>query len=131
MTFITIMTTPNQPSIDKTKRGNVALLPFPNSDLLTAKLRPALINQADDLNTELRQVVLAMISSNLSRANHKSRVLIEVNSEQRNESGLLFDSVVMTDNLATVALSRITRIIGGQLKEMKEIDGALRHTLNL
>lgn len=130
MTFITIMTTPNQLLTDKIKRGGIALLPFPNSDLLTAKLRPALIIQADDLNTELTQVVLAMISSNLSRANHKSRVLIKINSKQGKESGLLFDSVVMADNLATVTLSRITRIIG-QLKEMREIDDALRHTLNL
>ncbi len=130
MTFITIMTVPNQLSTDKIKRGNVVLLPFPNSNLQTAKLRPALIIQADELQTGLEQVVLAMISSNLSRANHKSRILIETKTERGKESGLLFDSVVMTDNLATVALSKITRVIG-ELKEMSEVNQALRDTLGL
>ena len=121
---------PNQPSTDKTKRGSVVLLPFPNSNLLTAKLRPALIIQADDLNTGLQQVVLAMISSNLNRANHKSPILIETKTERGKESGLLFDSVLMTDNLAIVSLSKITRIIS-ELSEMSDIDNALRNTLNL
>jgi len=66
----------------------------------------------------------------LSRANHKSRILIEIKIERGKASGLLFDSVVMTDNLATVALSRIMRVIG-ELNETREIDDALRHTLKL
>ncbi len=103
---------------------------FPNSDLRTAKLRPALIIQADDLNTGLEQVVLAMNSSNLNRANHKSRILIETKTEQGKGSGLLFDSVIMTDNLATISLSKITRVIG-ESSEMSEIDNALWNTLNL
>ncbi len=124
------MTTPSQSLTGKIKRGSVVLLPFPNSNLQTAKLRPALIIQADDLDTGLEQIVLAMISSNLSRANHQSRILIETKTEAGKQSGLLFDSVVMTDNLATVALSKITRVIG-ELKETAEIDDALRHTLKL
>lgn len=128
--FITTTIMPNQPSTNKANRGSVALLPFPNSNLLTAKLRPALIIQADELETKLDQVIVAMISSNLSRANHKSRVLIETKTETGKTSGLLFDSVVMTDNLATVAVSKIVRIIG-EVKEMREIDDALRNTLNL
>ena len=128
--FITTTTMPNQPSTNKAKRGSVVLLPFPNSNLLTAKLRPALVVQADELDTKLEQLVIAMISSNLSRADHKSRVLIETKTEAGEASGLLFDSVVMTDNLATVAVSKIVRIIG-ELKEMREIDDALRNTLNL
>jgi len=91
---------------DKIKRGSVVLLPFPNSNLQTAKMRPALIIQAEDLDTGLEQTVLAMISSNLSRAAHPSRILIETKTEAGKQSGLLFGSVVMTDNLATVALSK-------------------------
>ena len=121
---------PNQPLTNKIERGTVVLVPFPNSDLRTTKLRPALIVQADDLNTNLAQIVLVMISSKTIRANHQSRVLIETKTEQGKQSGLLFDSVVMTDNLATVLLTHITRVIG-KLEEMDEIDDALRHTLNL
>ena len=124
------MTTPKQLSTNKIERGVVVLVPFPNSDLQTAKMRPALIIQADDLATNLAQIVLVMVSSNLQRANHKSRVLIETKTEQGRKSGLLFDSVVMTDNLATVLLTNITRVIG-KLENMNEIDEALRNTLNL
>lgn len=116
--------------MNKIERGAVVLVPFPNSDLQTAKLRPALIVQADDLDTGLTQVVLTMISSNLSRANHNSRVLIETNTDQGKKSGLLFDSVVMTDNLATVSLTVVNRVIG-KLENMTEIDNALRYTLDL
>ena len=82
------------------RRGDVVLVLYPNSDLRTAKRRPALVIQADDLDTGLDQVIVAMISSRLFRANHGSRVLITVDSAEGASSGLLSDSVVMTDNCA-------------------------------
>jgi mRNA interferase MazF len=124
------MTTPNQPSTNEVKRGAIVLVPFPNSDLRTAKMRPALIVQADDLNTGLGQVVLAMVSSNLQRANHKSRVLIETKTEAGKKTGLLFDSLVMTDNLATILLTNVSRVIG-EMENMNEVNDALRNTLGL
>src|SRR2546425_6462843 len=51
------------PSTKTCKRADGVLVLFPNSDLRTAKLRPALVVQADNLNTGLPQVVVAMISS--------------------------------------------------------------------
>ena len=38
------------------KRGDVALALFPNSNLTSAKTRPALIVQADNLQTRLSQI---------------------------------------------------------------------------
>lgn len=124
------MTTPSPPSKTAAKRGDIVLVPFPNSDLRTAKLRPALIVQSDNLETGLPQVVLAMISSNLNRVGHKSRVLIKTSTEIGKQSGLLFDSVVMCDNLATVTLNAIIRKVG-HLDGLAEIEDALRHTLGL
>ncbi len=63
----------NLPEMDVTiliKRGDVVRALFPNSNLRTAKRRPALVVQADNLQTGLSQTILAMISSNLNRANH-------------------------------------------------------------
>jgi mRNA interferase MazF len=60
-------TTPRGPGC---RRGDVALVVFPDSNLRTAKLRPVLVVQADDLGTGLSQVIVAMITSNLSRAGH-------------------------------------------------------------
>jgi mRNA interferase MazF len=111
------------------KRGNIVLVIFPNSDLRTAKLRPALVVQADNLQTDLSQVVVAMITSRVFRANHSSRVMVLQATSEGKQSGLLNDSVVMTDNLATIADTEIERVIGSL--PMSEVDVALRHTLGL
>jgi len=112
------------------KRGDVVRVFFPNSDLLTAKRRPALVVQADNLATELPQILLAMISSNLKRANHLSRVFIDLNSSQGKASGLRLDSVIMTDNIVTVLETEIDSILG-RLSDMKAVNNALRHSFGL
>jgi len=111
------------------KRGDVVLVLFPDSNLRTAKPRPALVVQADNLKTGLPQVIVAMITGNLSRAGHPSRLLILLSTTDGKHSGLLTDSVVMCDNLATIAESEIDRVIG--LLPMTNVDVALRHTLAL
>jgi len=51
-----------------------------------------------------------MITSNMARAGHRSRVVVSATSEITERSGLLRDSVIMTDNLATVHDSEIDRV---------------------
>ena len=111
------------------KRGDVVLVLYPNSDLRTAKTRPALIVQADNLPTGLPQIIVAMITSRLFRTNHPSRVVVTVATPAGQQSGLLTASVVMTDNLATVAEAAIDRMIG--TLPMTDVATALRHTLKL
>jgi len=110
-------------------RGDVVLVLFPHSDLKSAKTRPAVVVQADDLDTGVAQVIVAMISSCMFRAGHASRVAIAIASPVGRDSGLLGDSVVMTDNVATIALAAVDRVIGSI--PMSEIDRALRHTFSL
>ncbi|HIK46719.1 MAG TPA: type II toxin-antitoxin system PemK/MazF family toxin [Leptolyngbyaceae cyanobacterium M65_K2018_010] len=110
-------------------RGDVVLVLFPNADLSSAKTRPALVVQADHLQTGLDQVVVAMVTSRMFRAGHPSRVSILLDSPLGRQSGLLTDSVVMTDNLATVSLAAVFRVIGSL--STAEIDRALSHTLGL
>jgi mRNA interferase MazF len=119
-------TTPPKPAC---KRGDVVLVLFPNSDLRSAKLRPALVVQADELQTGLPQVIVAMITSKVFRADHPSRVAIRLSSAEGERSGLLADSVVMTDNLATVFEAALERVIGSL--PMAGVDAALKHTLRL
>jgi mRNA interferase MazF len=111
------------------KRGDIVLVLFPHSNLKTAKVRPALVVQADNLQTGLPQLIVAMITSRMFRANHPCRVTIDLSSPEGKRSGLLTDSLVMTDNLATVAEPEIDRIIGSL--PMENTDIALRHTLGL
>lgn len=118
--------TPPKPAC---KRGDVVLVLFPHSNLRTAKTRPALVVQADALQTGLAQVIVAMISSRMFRAGHPSRVTVVRATPTGQQSGLLTDSVVMTDNLATIAEVAIDRVIGAL--PMADVDAALRHTLQL
>ena len=111
-------------------RGDVVLVPFPDSNRRTAKRWPALIVQADHLETEIPQGVLAMISSNMARAGHGSRVSVAMTSVEGKQMGLRTDFVVMTDNLATVREGEIYRNLG-KLRDMSSVDAALRNTLGL
>jgi mRNA interferase MazF len=112
------------------RRGEIVLVLFPDSNLRTSKRRPALIVQADGLGANLPQVIVAMITSNMVRAGHPSRVIVQVDSQAAQGSGLLMDSVIMSDNLATIHHSEIDRVIGA-LGTMAEVDVALRTTLAL
>jgi mRNA interferase MazF len=114
----------------KTWSGDVVLVLSPNSDLRTAKPRPARVVQRGDLASGLAQTIVAMISSNLARRGHPSRVFVSLNSVEGKASGLKLDSVIMTDNLATVLDSEMDSVLG-RLPEMKTVDAALKHTLEL
>ena len=119
-------TTPPAPSV---RRGDVVLVLFPNSDLRTARLRPTLVVQADNLATDLEQHIVAMITSRMFRAGHPSRVSVLLASTEGQRSGLLSDSVIITDNLATVTGTAIDRIIGSL--PMEAVNVAQAHTLGL
>lgn len=112
------------------QRGDVVLVLFPNSDLRTAKRRPALVLQRDNLDNDLSQVIVAMISSNLTRRGHASRIFVSRDSVEGKSAGLRLDSVVMTDNLATILATELDSGLG-HLPDMKAVDGALKHTLAL
>jgi mRNA interferase MazF len=114
----------------KTQRGDVVLVLFPNSNLRTAKRRPALVIQRDNLAAGLPQTIIAMISTNLSRRGHPSRVFISVSSPEGKASGLRLDSVIMCDNLATLLESEIDSVVGN-LQNLSAVEAGLKHTLAL
>lgn len=103
---------------------------FPNSDGVTAKRRPALVVQADNLNTGIPQILLAMITSNMNRANHPSRVTILLDSTEGETSGLRNDSVIMTDNIVTLVESKIYSVLG-KIEDIQRVDDALKHSFGL
>jgi mRNA interferase MazF len=111
-------------------RGDVVLVLYPDSNLRTAKRRPALVVQANNLGTGLPQTLVAMITSNLTRAGHPSRVLVAMSSPDAKHMGLRSDSVIMTDNLATILEAEVDRRLGNA-RDLTAIDAALRHTLAL
>src|SRR5882724_5287368 len=94
------------------RRGDVVLVLFPDSNLRTSKRRPVLVVQADRLSTGLTQTIVAMITSNMTRAGHPRRAIVRIGTENARGSGLLMDSVIMADNLAKIDYSEIDRVIG-------------------
>lgn len=112
------------------KRGEIVLVLLPNSDLRSTKQRPALVVQADNLYTGLAQVIVALITSNLSRAGHSSRIFVSLTAASKRQTGLISDSVIVTDNLTTVAESEISHALG-IWHDMAAVDNALRHTFGL
>src|SRR5258705_5408132 len=96
----------------KCSRGDIVLVLFPDSNLRTAKRRPTLVVQADNLNTGLSQTIVAMTSSNTTPGGHPSRILISSKTNEGSRSGLKADSVILTDNLATILDNEIDRVIG-------------------
>ena len=109
-------------------RGDVILVRFPNSDLKTYKKRPALVVQAD-IDTGFSQKIIAMITSNISRSG-PTRVFVEKDSDLGKHMGIIGDSVVVADNLATVLEREIDKVIGNCV-ETAAVDQALRKVLAL
>ena len=112
------------------KRGDVVLVLFPDSNLRTAKRRPAVVVQADNLNSGLPQSIVAMVSSNMARSGPPFRIDVIHASPEGKSTGLHCDSVIMADNLATVLDMEIDRVIR-QYPAMSAIDHALKSALGL
>jgi mRNA interferase MazF len=110
-------------------RGDVILVRFPNSDFRTYKKRPALIVQSDSLQTGLPQKIVVPITSNLNRTG-KTRIRIERDSPIGQQMGLVVDSVIVVDNLATVLEREIDKKIGN-CPLMIEINNALKIVFDL
>jgi len=71
-----------------------------------------------------------MVSSNMARAGHPSRVTVLLKDPLALQTGLKSDSVIMTDNLGTIELELVRRAIG-RMPRMEAVDLALRRTLAL
>jgi mRNA interferase MazF len=111
------------------KQGDVILVRFPNSDLITYKKRPALVIQDEYVETGLTRRVVVMITSNLARTG-ATRVSVSKDSPAGQAMGLISDSVIVADNIATVHEREIDKVLG-QCPRMPEVDAALRRTLRL
>jgi len=111
------------------KRGDVVLVKFPYSDLVSYKRRPALIVQDETVATGLSQRVVIQITSNLDRTGD-TRVLVRKDSPDGQAMGILSDSVIVADHLATVLPREIDKVIG-RCTCMPEVETALRRLLGL
>ncbi|SRR5581483_5814582 len=96
----------------KVQRGDVVLTRVPHAAGGRGKKRPAVVVQADRYNRSERHILVAEITSNLSRAADPAHLLIEVATPEGQATGLIQDSVVTCLQLATISEDRITSVIG-------------------
>jgi mRNA interferase MazF len=111
------------------RRGDVVLVYYPHADLTTYKKRPALIVQADNIQTGLPQKLVAMITSNLARTG-AMRIKVTKDSDMGKSMGIRTDSVVVADNLAVVE-NKLTHKKIGHCSELERINVALRQALGV
>ena len=112
------------------KQGDIILVWFPDSNLMTTKKRQGVVLQSNNLQTGLGQLIIGMITSNLIRKGHTSRIFVDIHTEMGQRTGLLGDSIIMTDNIATVRLSEIYRRIG-TFTDLNVLKESLKHTFGL
>src|SRR5450432_1812730 len=93
-------------------RGDVVLAWYPFASGHGAKRRPCLVVQNDADNAKLGNTIVAQITSNLGRVGDKSHYLINASTAEGKQAGLLHDSVVSCNNLATIEQSLIDKVIG-------------------
>src|SRR5262245_20978862 len=117
----------------KALRGDVILLDYPYFDGSGAKVRPALIVQADARNSIMTHTIVAMITKNTSRIGQDStQVLIDITTPDGKLSGLIVTSAVTCGNLFTIHEKLIRKKIG-QLSSslMNQVASSLKVALEL
>jgi len=94
------------------KRGDIVLARFPHAAGGRGKKRPVLVLQSDAYNAQVRHVIVAEITTNLSSASDRANLLIDVSTSEGKATGLAQNSVVTCLHLATMSQDRMDRLIG-------------------
>ena len=109
------------------KRGDVLLLPFPFSDALAEKRRPAVVVSSGDYMASGIDIIVAMVTS-------RARMAPVVGDHRLNDwraAGLVGPSTVRA-RLATVNGKRVIKRLGAVSKpDMAAIEDGLRSALQL
>jgi mRNA interferase MazF len=110
------------------KRDEVYLVPWPFSDFTGKKLRPAVVVQADFLNRLISDSVLVQITGTSRQA--VTEVLLDPTVEK--QSGLLFPSYAVCNNLLTLDQNAVRRRMG-ELSgaALQQIESCLKAALDL
>jgi mRNA-degrading endonuclease toxin of MazEF toxin-antitoxin module len=110
-------------------RGDVVYVDWPHSDRTGSKPRPAVVVQADFLNTLIADTVLVLITRK-HRAAGQTEVVLDPAVETR--SGLYVLSVASATNYLTLDQSLILRKVGEvSAAAMAEVEQAMRVALDI
>jgi mRNA interferase MazF len=114
------------------KRGEVVLAWYPFHTGIGGKRRPCLIVQNDRDNQRLTNTVVAQITTGMGARSESTHLLIEAATTEGQQAGLLHDSLVSCNNLATIEQTRINRVVGSLSPiTMLQVERALKIALSL
>jgi mRNA interferase MazF len=114
------------------RRGEVVLAWFPFASGQGGKRRPCVIVQNDEDNQKIANTIVAQVTSTLLRLGDKSHFLIDVSTTDGQQTGLLHDSLVSCNNLATIEQSLVQRTIGTlSAALLRQLDDCLKAALEL
>jgi mRNA interferase MazF len=95
------------------KRGDVVLVPVPDTSGKPGKTRPALVVSSNHNNQRLDDAIVVVITGTTSRANlEPTQHLVELATPDGKLSGLLTESAVKCERLHTILQSLIRFTIG-------------------
>jgi mRNA interferase MazF len=115
------------------KRGDIVLLPVPDTSGSPGKVRPALIASCDRNNVRLQDVIVAVITKTTKRVPVElTQLLIELGTPEGKQSGLLTDSAVKCERLHAILQSHIRRTIGFlPVAAMQKVNDCLKAALEI
>ena len=91
---------------------NIALVPFPFSDLRTAKFRPVIVMSNDDYNKKFRDFIAIPLTSNPSAREHT----VAVSTKDMVTGSLPLASLAKVDKVFSIDQSLVKRTFG-QLRQ--------------
>jgi mRNA interferase MazF len=90
------------------------------------------IVQNDPDNQRMTNTIIAQITTNVARAGEPTQLLIEISTPDGALTGLLHDSLISCNNLATIEQTRINRVIGSRSPSLlAQMDLCLKAALGL
>ena len=108
-------------------RGDVVLAWFPFASGVGGKRRPCIIVQNDRDNRKLANTLIVQVTTNLSRVGDPSHFLIDTTKADGARTGLLHDSVVSCNNVATIEGHLIDKVIGALAPDLiEQLDRCLK-----
>lgn len=117
----------------RVQRGDVVLVSLRFSSGTQVKVRPVLVVQSDRNNQRLSGTIVAVVTSNVSRAGREpTQMLVDPSTPEGQHSGLLRLSAVTCESLHTVLQADIRQKIGILPKPaMQRVDPCLKAALEI
>lgn len=98
--------------MSRVSQRDIVLVPFPFSDLRTAKFRPVIVMSNDDYNKKFRDFIVIPLTSNPSVRDHT----VQVTSKEMATGSLPLASVAKVDKIFSLEQS-LVRTTFGRLRQ--------------